>query len=166
MKVSDILEYEIVDYIEKCKVELVRHVKQRDYVITSSDAASGAGCTLLQIFQKCKSHEEAAAMEQAIRSIVYEEEFKQGDVYPEWWSTLGEKFGVGKALAILKEGLGPAKAPAAAAPQASAPPAGGLPIIGLLNPQAYMTKYIEELRARSELVMAYIVMALCSDGPI
>ena len=104
MKVSDILEYEVVDHIEKSKVELVRHVKQRDYVITSDDAASGAGCTLLQIFQKCKSHEEAAAMEIAIRNIVYKLRCKQGDVYPKWWTKLAAKFGVTKAEDVLLEG--------------------------------------------------------------
>ena len=40
-------------------------------VITSDDAASGAGCTLLQIFVKCTSHGEAAAYEVAIRDLVY-----------------------------------------------------------------------------------------------
>ena len=45
------------------QVELVRHTKQRDYVLTADDAASGAGCTLLQIFVKCTSHNEAAAYE-------------------------------------------------------------------------------------------------------
>ena len=105
MKVSDILEYEVVDHIEKSKVELVRHVKQRDYVITSDDAASGAGCTLLQIFQKCKSHEEAAAMEIAIRNIVYKLRCKQGDVYPRWWTKLASKFGVTKAEDILLAGV-------------------------------------------------------------
>ena len=41
-------------------------------MITADDAASGAGCTLLQIFQKCESHPEAAAYECAIRDLVSE----------------------------------------------------------------------------------------------
>ena len=50
-------------------------------VITSDDAASGAGCTLLQIFVKCTSHNEAAAYEAAIRDLVYL--IKQDAVQPD-----------------------------------------------------------------------------------
>merc|ERR1711871_1537776 len=86
-KVSEVLDYEYVDHWEKTgKVELVRHTKQRDYVLTADDAASGAGCTLLQIFVKCTSHSEAAAYECAIRDLVYL--IKQDAVQPDFWLAL------------------------------------------------------------------------------
>jgi len=86
-KVSEILDYGFVDHWEQNKkVELVRHTRQRDYVITADDAASGAGCTLLQIFQKCESHPEAAAYECAIRDLVYL--IKQDAVQPDFWLAL------------------------------------------------------------------------------
>merc|ERR1719473_2630537 len=89
-KVSEILDYDFVDFWEKeKKVELVRHTKQRDYVITSDDAASGAGCTLLQIFVKCSSHGEAAAYEVALRDMIYL--IKQDAVQPDFWLELSEK---------------------------------------------------------------------------
>merc|ERR1711959_561530 len=103
--VSDILDYKFVDHIEANRVELVRHVKQRDYVITASDASSGAGCTLLQIFKRCDKHDEAAAFEMAIRNLCYNAEFKQGDEYPPFWPELAAKYGVEKAEAYLKEGM-------------------------------------------------------------
>lgn len=100
-KVGEVLDYGFVDHIEsKNKVDLVRHVKQRDYVLTDADAASGAGCTLLQIFKACSSHEEAAAYEVAIRDLVYL--IPQGDEYPEWWIELSAKGGVDKCKAALK----------------------------------------------------------------
>jgi hypothetical protein len=89
-KVSEILDYGYVDHWEKNKkVELVRHTKQRDYVITADDAASGAGCTLLQIFCKCTSHPEAAAYEVAIRDLVYT--IKQSSVQPDFWLEISKK---------------------------------------------------------------------------
>jgi hypothetical protein len=95
-RVDEILDYSLVDKWESKKmVELVRHTRQRDYVITSDDAASGAGCTLLQIFVKCTSHNMAAAYEMAIREIIYK--IKQDAVQPDFWLALGQK---GKADAI------------------------------------------------------------------
>jgi hypothetical protein len=108
-QVSDILDYHFIDYIEKHnKVELVRHVKHRDYTITADDAASGAGCTLLQIFQRCRSQAEAAVMEQAIRKMAYKPECKPDFEYPEWWIALGAKFGYSKAQDCLTQGFSPA----------------------------------------------------------
>merc|ERR1719506_339454 len=89
-KVSEILDYNLVDHWDfNGKVELVRHTKQRDYVLTADDAASGAGCTLLQIFVKCTSHGEAAAYECAIRDLVYL--IKQDAVQPDFWLALAAK---------------------------------------------------------------------------
>lgn len=105
-KVKDILNYDLIDFLEKeNKVELIRHVKNREYVITKDDAESGAGCTLLQIFQKCSTHEEAAAMEMAIRNIVYKPECVQGDEYPAFWPALAAKYGVPKAETKLQSGF-------------------------------------------------------------
>jgi|OM-RGC.v1.027180742 hypothetical protein len=83
-QVEEILDYTYVDHWDSGaveKVRLVRHTKQRDYVITADDAESGAGCTLLQIFCKCENHEEAAAMEMAVRDLVYL--IKQDSVQPQ-----------------------------------------------------------------------------------
>lgn len=103
-RVSEILDYQFVDHIEgKGKVELVRHVKQRDYTITADDAASGAGCTLLQIFVKCSSHEEAAAYEVAIRDLCYK--IPQGDKQPDWWLEKAAKGGVDAQKKKLLDGL-------------------------------------------------------------
>jgi len=89
-KVNEILDYRVVDHLErKGKVELVRHTKQRDYTITADDAASGAGCTLLQIFCRVTSHDEAAAHEVAVRDVVYT--IKQDDSQPDWWLKRAEK---------------------------------------------------------------------------
>ncbi|CAD7944594.1 unnamed protein product [Amoebophrya sp. A25] len=102
--VREILDYQFVDHIEGTgKVELVRHVKQRDYTITADDAASGAGCTLLQIFIKCTTHEEAAAYEVALRDIIYR--IPQGDKQPDWWLAKAAKGNVEAQRAKLQEGL-------------------------------------------------------------
>ncbi|CAD7937048.1 unnamed protein product [Amoebophrya sp. A120] len=104
---NEILDYQFVDHIEGTgKVELVRHVKQRNYTITSDDAASGAGCTLLQIFIKCKTHEEAAAYEVALRERIYK--IPQGDKQPDWWLAKAAKGNVEKQKQRLLDGMGPA----------------------------------------------------------
>jgi len=83
-KVSEVLDYSYVDHWESNNlVELVRHTKQRDYVLTADDAEAGAGCTLLQIFIKCENHNEAAAYEVAVRDMVYL--IKQDAVQPDFW---------------------------------------------------------------------------------
>jgi hypothetical protein len=88
-KVSEVLDYAFVDFIEKAnKVDLVRHVKQRDHVLNKDDAEAGAGCTLLQIFKACSSHEEAAAYEMALRDLCYL--IKQDSVQPAWWIEKGK----------------------------------------------------------------------------
>jgi len=88
-KVSEVLDYTFVDYIEKAnKVDLVRHVKQRDHVLNKDDAEAGAGCTLLQIFKACNSHAEAAAYEMALRDLCYL--IKQDSVQPAWWIEKGK----------------------------------------------------------------------------
>ena len=46
VQVSEVLDYKYVDHWEQNNlVELVRHTKQRDYVLTADDAEAGAGCT-------------------------------------------------------------------------------------------------------------------------
>eukprot|EP01052_Picozoa_sp_SAG31_P018760 SAG31_NODE_1342_length_8700_cov_12.667829_7_plen_513_part_00 len=108
-RADEILDYSFVDHIDplkvgaKAKVELVRHVKQRDYVITADDAASGAGCTLMQIFVKCKAHEEAAAYEVAVRDLIYK--IKQDDEQMDWWKDLAAKGNVDATKAKLTEGM-------------------------------------------------------------
>jgi hypothetical protein len=88
-KVSEVLDYKFVDYIEKAnKVDLVRHVKQRDHVLNKDDAEAGAGCTLLQIFKACTSHEEAAGYEMALRELCYT--IKQDSFQPDWWIAKGQ----------------------------------------------------------------------------
>jgi hypothetical protein len=83
-KVSEVLDYKYVDHWEQNNlVELVRHTKQRDYVLTADDAEAGAGCTLLQIFVKCENHNEAAAYEVAVRDMIYL--IKQDTVQPDFW---------------------------------------------------------------------------------
>merc|ERR1719169_9906 len=130
-KVDEILDYKFVDHIEANRVELVRHVKQRDYVITADDAASGAGCTLLQIFVKCTSHAEAAAYEVAIRDLVYL--IPQDSVQPDFWLDLSKKGDIAACKKKLSDGMKTK------------------PKLGLLNPQKYMTKYLEELDARYDI---------------
>ena len=86
---SEVLDYKFVDYIEKAnKVDLVRHVKQRDHVLNKDDAEAGAGCTLLQIFKACNSHAEAASYEMALRDLCYL--IKQDSVQPQWWIEKGK----------------------------------------------------------------------------
>merc|ERR1719352_1346672 len=83
-KVSEVLDYKYVDHWEQNNlVELVRHTKQRDYVLTADDAEAGAGGTLLQIFVKCENHNEAAAYEVAVRDMIYL--IKQDAVQPDFW---------------------------------------------------------------------------------
>merc|ERR1719313_1000733 len=126
-RVDEILDYTLVDHWDfNGKVELVRHTKQRDYVITADDAASGAGCTLLQIFVKCTSHGEAAAYEVAVRDLVYK--IKQDCVQPDFWLALA----AGGDVAACKAKL-------------------GLPKLGLLNPQKYMMTYLEELKEKYDM---------------
>jgi hypothetical protein len=113
-RVEEILDYDLVDHWqEKQKVELVRHTKQRDYVITADDAASGAGCTLLQIFVRCKSHKQAACYEIAIRDIVYK--IKQDSVQPDWWRAMAKMSDVRFTKIKLTQGLIRAKKNAKAA---------------------------------------------------
>merc|ERR1719399_2363945 len=157
-KVSEILDYTLVDDWDKTgKVELVRHTKQRDYVLTADDAASGAGCTLLQIFVKCTSHNEAAAYECAIRDLVYL--IKQDAVQPDFWLALaakgdipGCKTKVAKpSAAAATPAAAPAATPAPAAAPAPEPTPAGKPKLGVLNPQKYMEKYLKELEATYDM---------------
>jgi hypothetical protein len=103
-KASEILDYTLVDHWERAnKVEKIRHVKQRDYVITADDAESGAGCTLLQIWVKCTNYDEAAAFEAGMRDLVYL--IKQDAVQPEWWLTMAKNGNIPARKAFLTEGL-------------------------------------------------------------
>lgn len=103
-KVHEILDYDFVDHIEnQQKVNLIRHTKDRDYVITSDDADSGAGCTLMQIFVKCATHNDAAAFEVAIRERIYL--LKQGDEQPNWWHNLANEGSVAEKTQFLCQGM-------------------------------------------------------------
>lgn len=85
-KVSDILDYDYVDKIEKGEVKLIRHIKDREYTLTTDDAKSGAGCTLLQIWIVTDTHKEAALREVEIRKNIYKMKFDWE--YPTIWKQL------------------------------------------------------------------------------
>merc|ERR1711916_207989 len=90
-KVSDLLDYEYVDHIEKEEVDLIRHIKDRNYVLTADDASSGAGCTMLQIWITTDTAEEAAKREKEIRSKIYKVDLGWEDKYPPIWNKLCEE---------------------------------------------------------------------------
>lgn len=91
-KVSDVLDYNYVDEVEKTdEIKLIRHIKDRNYVLTADDAKSGAGCTLLQIWIVTDTHKEAALYEVELRKKIYKQKFEW--TYPAVWKSL-----VGSAL--------------------------------------------------------------------
>lgn len=85
--VGDILDYTYIDQIEKSgEVNLIRHIKDRKYVLTADDAKSGAGCTMLQIWIITDTPEEAAKREMEIRKKAYKEDMNWQ--YPKIWTDL------------------------------------------------------------------------------
>lgn len=86
-KVGDILDYKYIDKIEKSgEVKLIRHIKDRNYVLNADDAKSGAGCTMLQIWIVTDTPQEAAKREMEIRKAAYKEDL--GWTYPKIWTDL------------------------------------------------------------------------------
>lgn len=86
-KVGEILDYEYIDKIESDgTVKLIRHIKDRGYVLTADDAKSGAGCTMLQIWIVTDTPQEAAKQEMYIRKNAYKEDL--GWQYPKIWTDL------------------------------------------------------------------------------
>jgi len=90
-RVGDVLDFDYIDSIdpEKTKdtdVYLIRHIKDREYVLTADDAASGAGCTMLQLWIVTETPEEAAKIEMDMRKKAYKEDM--GWEYPAIWKKL------------------------------------------------------------------------------
>ncbi len=82
-KVTDILNYDYVDYLENEEKILIRHTKQKDDIITQNDMTS-AGVMLLQIWITGDTKEEVIAKEIDLRSKIYKNE--QTDIeYPSYW---------------------------------------------------------------------------------
>lgn len=83
-KVSDILDYDYVNYLEQEEKILIRHTKQKDDIITQEDMTA-AGVMLLQIWYTGNSKEEVIAKERALRKKIYKNEQKDIE-YPSYWS--------------------------------------------------------------------------------
>lgn len=81
-KVSDILDYNYVDELERDDI-LIRHTRKKDDVLTLEDMTA-AGVMLMQIWITGESREEVIAKEREIRSKLYHKK-QQDSEYPAYW---------------------------------------------------------------------------------
>ncbi len=83
-KVSDILDYDYVDYLENEKNILIRHTKQKDDNITEEDMTA-AGVMLQQMWITGNTKAETISLEKEIRKKIYKK--PQTDTqYPLYWN--------------------------------------------------------------------------------
>ena len=82
-KVSEILNYDYVDFLENEENILIRHTKQKDDIITENDITV-AGVMLLQIWLVGDTKEEVIAKEIDLRKKIYKHEQKDVE-YPAYW---------------------------------------------------------------------------------
>ena len=89
-KVCDIIDYEFIDGLDADEtVKQVRHMKDREYVLTANDAASVDECILLYIWILTDTAEDAARQEMYIRKNAYKEDVEWQ--YPKLWTDLARK---------------------------------------------------------------------------
>lgn len=88
--VTEILDYDYVEFLDRNEADKIRYIKPRDYVLSDEDANSAAGCTIMQIWITTNSHAEAAAKEMEIREKIYK--IKQDDQYPQFWVDMANQY--------------------------------------------------------------------------
>ncbi|MBT4761667.1 MAG: ATP-grasp domain-containing protein [Bdellovibrionaceae bacterium] len=82
-KVSDILDYDYVEHLEKTEGILIRHTKQRDDVLTEKDMTA-AGVMLQQMWIVGDTREDVIRKEHEVRAKIYRKP-QENSEYPSYW---------------------------------------------------------------------------------
>ena len=84
-KVSEILDYDYLEYLEKEEKILVRHTRQRDDVLNDADMTA-AGVMLLQMWLVGDTRNDVIRKEREVRARIYRHP-QEDDTYPSYWSS-------------------------------------------------------------------------------